>query len=51
MEIYKELYLMMVRAAEKAINEIEQMNFGAAKQTLIAAELEAEERYLRQEDE
>lgn len=40
----------MVRASEKALRELEQQNFGAAGSILIAAQREAEERYLRETD-
>ena len=43
---YKELYILMVDASEKAIEAIEKQNFGAAKEILIAAEQECEERYI-----
>ena len=43
---YEALYHIMVDASERAIEEIEQANYGAAKQLLQRAEQEAEERYL-----
>ena len=43
---YKQLYALMVDASEKAIEAIENQNFGAAKKILIAAEQECEERYI-----
>ena len=43
---YKELYILMVDASERAIEAIEKQNFGAAKDILIAAEQECEERYI-----
>ena len=43
---YKELYILMVDASEKAIEAIEKQNFGAAKEILIAAEQECEEIYV-----
>lgn len=46
MENYKKLYARMIDAAEKAIEEIEQQNFGKAKSILIAAEQECEEWYI-----
>ena len=48
MELYKELYFQMVRASEKALREMERQNFGAAKSVLIAAQREAEERFLNE---
>ena len=43
---YKQLYVLMVDAAERAIGEIEKQNYGVAKDILIAAEQECEERYI-----
>ena len=43
---YQKLYVLMIDAAEKAIEEIEKQNYGTAKEILIAAEQECEERYL-----
>lgn len=43
---YAELYHLMVDAAENAITAIEAQNYGAARQILIRAEREAEERYI-----
>ena len=43
---YQQLYALMVDASEKAIEEIEKQNYGAAKEILIAAERECEERYI-----
>ena len=40
---YKKLYVLLVDASEKAITESEQQNYGAAKETLIAAEQACEE--------
>lgn len=37
MDLYKELYFQMVRASEKALRELEQQNFGAARSILISA--------------
>ena len=45
---YKELYHLMVNASEDALAAIEKQNFGQAREILIAAEQEAEERYLLQ---
>ena len=46
MENYQKMYARMVDAAEKAIEEIEQQNFGRAKSLLICAEQECEEWYI-----
>ena len=43
---YKELYILMVDASEKAIEEIEKQNYGAAKEILIAAEQKCEKIYI-----
>ena len=43
---YAELYYLMVGAAEDAISAIDAQNYGTAKQILIRAEREAEERYI-----
>ena len=43
MDVQK-LYSLMVDAAERAVAEIEKQNYGAAKDILIAAEQECEER-------
>ena len=50
MDLYKELYFQMVRASEKALRELEQQNFGAARSILVTAQREAEERYLHETD-
>ena len=50
MDLYKELYFQMVRASEKALRELEQQNFGDARSILVAAQQEAEERYLNETD-
>ena len=43
---YKELYILMLDASERAIEAIEKQNYGTAKEILIAAEQECEERYI-----
>lgn len=43
---YKKLYILMLDASERAIEEIEKLNYGAAKEILIAAEQECEEIYV-----
>ena len=43
---YKELYILMVDASERAIEAIEKTNYGAAKEILIAAEQKCEEIYI-----
>ena len=43
---YKELYILMLDASERAIEAIEKQNYGAAKNILIAAEQKCEEIYI-----
>ena len=43
---YKQLYILMLDASERAIEEIEKQNYGAAKEILIAAEQKCEEIYI-----
>ena len=43
---YKELYILMLDASERAIEAIEKQNFGAAKEILISAEQKCEEIYI-----
>lgn len=43
---YAGLHHLPVDAAEKAIDAIDAQNYGAAKEILIRAEREAEERYI-----
>ena len=43
---YKELYILMLDASEKAIEAIEKANYGAAKEILIAAEQKCEEIFI-----
>ena len=44
---YANLYHLMVDAAENAIGAINAQNYGMAKNILIRAEHEAEERYIK----
>ena len=46
---YKSLYLLLFGAMEDAIEELEQLNVGRAKERLTAAQQEAEERILNGE--
>ena len=46
MDIYKKLYHIMVDASERAIEAMEQSNYGEAKEILIQAEQTAEELYI-----
>ena len=43
---YKQLYILMLDASERAIEAIEQQNYGTAKELLVAAEQECEERVI-----
>ena len=47
---YQELYAQMVGASERAIEAIEQQNYEMAKDILIKAEQNAEEKYIDAED-
>ena len=46
---YKELYHLMVNAAEDAIRAIEQTNYGIALEKLISAQQKAEQHYIEAE--
>ena len=48
-EEYKKLYFMLFAAMADAVEELEQENYGAAKQRLITAQQEAEEQYIAEE--
>ena len=49
---YQRLYVRMVDASERAIEEIEKQNYCAARDILVAAEQECEEFYIsRQQQE
>ena len=43
---YEKLYHLMVNASERAIEAIDSMNFGMAKELLIQAEQKAEDWYI-----
>ena len=43
---YVQLYARMVNASERAIEEMEKQNYGAARDILIAAERQCEELYV-----
>ena len=47
---YKELYFNLFSAAADAVEAIENMNFGQAKEILIAAQQDAEEAHLSAEE-
>lgn len=50
MQVYKELYYYLFTQISDALEQIDTMNFGAAKTVLITAQQEAEERFLSAED-
>jgi len=45
---FQHLYHILLNASEDAIAQIEQQNYGLAKEILIRAEQQAEEEYLQQ---
>lgn len=47
---YKTLYHLMVNASERTLEAMEKQNYGEAKDILIKAEQEAEERYIRESE-
>lgn len=47
---YRALYFKLFAAIADAVEELEQQNFGAAKQRLISVQQEAEEEYLKSGD-
>ena len=47
---YKKLYFKLFAAMADAVEELDQQNYGAARQRLIAAQQEAEEEYLEETD-
>lgn len=44
---YKNLYFQLFSAISDALEAIDQMNFGQAKQVLLAAALKAEEEHMK----
>ncbi len=50
MSLYKELYFKLFAAMADAVEDMEQANYGLAKQRLIAAQQEAEEDYISHEE-
>ena len=44
--IYKEMYLILFRAMDDAIKNLEQQNYERAKELLIAAHQQAEDVYI-----
>ncbi len=47
---YSKLYHIMLDGAEKAIAALDAQNFGTAREILIRAEQEAEERYIETDE-
>lgn len=47
---YKKLYYMLFAGIDKAIKELEQQNYGKARQLLISLEQEAEEQIINDEE-
>lgn len=47
---YQALYYKLFNACTDALQDMEQLNFGQAKERLISAQQEAEEKYLSQTD-
>lgn len=50
MQVYKKLYYYLFNQITDALEDINAMNFGAAKATLVTAQREAEEQFLSTED-
>lgn len=48
---YKKLYFSLFAASADAVEEIEKMNFGQTKNILIAAQREAEEAHMAENEE
>lgn len=46
---YQKLYTLMFNAATDALTDLSAMNFGAAKNRLLSAQLQAEELYIAQD--
>ena len=50
MSLFEELYFKLFAAMADAVEDIENGNYGLAKQRLIDAQQEAEERYISAEE-
>lgn len=46
MEEYKEPYVTLFRAVNRALNELDLQNYGRAKEILIQGQLDAEEAFI-----
>ena len=51
MSLYRELYFELFAAMADAVEDMEQENYGLAKQRLITAQQVAEERYISADEE
>ena len=49
MTLYQELYSLMFNAVTDAIAQMEKQNYGNAKEILVRAQVNAEERYLQED--
>lgn len=47
---YQKLYTLMFNAVTDALADMDAMNFGAAKDRLQSAQIQAEELYINQDD-
>ena len=47
---YEKMYHLLFNAITDALEQMEQQNYGTAKETLIAAQQQAEEIYITAED-
>ena len=50
MEEYKKMYLLLFNAITDALEQMEKQNYGTVKETLIAAQQQAEEIYITAEN-
>ena len=50
MENYKKMYLLLFNAITDALEKLEELDFGTAKQNLIAAQQGTEEMYIETEE-
>ena len=48
---YEALYHLLFNAVTDAVRHLENADYGAARRTLIAAQQEAEERYISEDEE
>ena len=50
MQNYQKLYALLFNAVTDALEEMEKLNFGRAKELLVTAQQTAEEAYIRADD-